>query len=85
VLIEWNKNVAARLASFPGMGNLGLVESNGHQNYREWDKMMSYHPRKDAPWVKVNRGVYETGSEFYKTGGGIFDPMPHYEEMFALK
>ena len=30
VLIEWNKNVAARLASFPGIGNLGLVESNGH-------------------------------------------------------
>jgi hypothetical protein len=21
----------------------------------------------------------------YRTGGGIFDPMPHYEEMFLLK
>ncbi|MCU0462117.1 MAG: twin-arginine translocation signal domain-containing protein [Bacteroidales bacterium] len=82
VLVEWNKNVAARLASFPGIGNLGLVESNGHQNYQNWDRMMEYHPRRNAPWVKVNDGVYELGKDFYKTGGGIFDPMPHYEEMF---
>jgi L-alanine-DL-glutamate epimerase-like enolase superfamily enzyme len=83
VLIEWNKNVAARLGSFPGIGNLGLVESNGHQNYLNWNTMMSYHPRKDAPWVKVNKGVYELNDEFYRTGGGIFDPMPHYEKMFV--
>jgi len=82
VLVEWNKNVAARLASFPGIGNLGLVESNGHQNYKNWNSMLDYHPRKDAPWVKVKQGVYELNDEFYKTGGGIFDPMPHFEEMF---
>jgi L-alanine-DL-glutamate epimerase-like enolase superfamily enzyme len=82
VLIEWNKNVAARLASFPGIGNLGLLESNGHQNYRNWNTMMNYHPRKDAPWVDVQQGVYKLNEEYYKTGGGIFDPMPHYEAMF---
>jgi L-alanine-DL-glutamate epimerase-like enolase superfamily enzyme len=82
VLVEWNKNVAARLASFPGIGNLGLVESNGHQNYKNWNIMMGYHPRKNAPWVSVKQGIYELNDEFYKTGGGIFDPMPHYEEMF---
>jgi|WetSurMetagenome_2_1015567.scaffolds.fasta_scaffold10533_3 L-alanine-DL-glutamate epimerase-like enolase superfamily enzyme len=82
VLVEWNKNVAARLASFPGIGNLGLVESNGHQNYKNWNSMLDYHPRKDSPWVKVQKGVYELNNEFYKTGGGIFDPMPHFEEMF---
>lgn len=82
VLVEWNKNVAARLPSFPGIGNLGLVESNGHQNYKNWSTMLGYHPRKDAPWVHVKQGVYELNKEFYKTGGGIFDPMPHYEDMF---
>jgi hypothetical protein len=82
VLIEWNKNVAARLASFPGIGNLGLLESNGHQNYRNWNTMMDYHPRKNAPWVDVRQGVYNLDEEYYKTGGGIFDPMPHYEAMF---
>ena len=83
VLIEWNKNVAARLDAFPGIGNLGLVESNGHQNYRNWSTMMDYHPRKDAPWVRAENGVYRLDKEFYRTGGGIFDPMPHYESMFA--
>jgi L-alanine-DL-glutamate epimerase-like enolase superfamily enzyme len=82
VLVEWNKNVAARLASFPGIGNLGLVESNGHQNYKNWNKMLDYHPRKNAPWVNVKQGVYELNNEFYVAGGGIFDPMPHFEEMF---
>jgi L-alanine-DL-glutamate epimerase-like enolase superfamily enzyme len=83
VLVEWNKNVAARLPSFPGIGDLGLVESNGHQNYKNWDTMSGYHPRKDAPWVSVRDGVYELDNDFYRTGGGIFDPIPHYEEMFA--
>jgi L-alanine-DL-glutamate epimerase-like enolase superfamily enzyme len=85
ILVEWNKNVAGRLNSFPGMGNLGLIESNGHQNYKNWETMMSYHPRKDGAWVRATKGVYELNEEFYHTGGGIFDPMPHYEEMFATK
>jgi len=33
--------------------------------------------------VKANNDVYELNDEFYKTIDGIFDPMPHYEEMFA--
>jgi L-alanine-DL-glutamate epimerase-like enolase superfamily enzyme len=82
ILVEWNKNVAARLSSFPGISNLGLVESNGHQNYKNWGRMLGYHPRKDASWVHVKEGVYKLDKEFYKTGGGIFDPVPHYEEMF---
>ena len=83
VLVEWNKNFAARLGPFPGIGDIGLMESNGHQNYKNWNTMMSYHPRRNAPWVKVKDGVYETDEEFYRTGGGIFDMMPHYEKMFA--
>ncbi len=82
ILVEWNKNVAARLDSFPGLGNLGLVESNGHQNYSNWETMMGYHPRKESHWVRINKGVYNLNDEFYKSGGGIFDPVPHYEKMF---
>ena len=80
--MEWNKNIAARLKSFPGLGNLGLLESNGHQNYKNWNAMMEYHPRKDASWVKAKKGVYELDNEFYLSGGGIFDAIPHYEKMF---
>lgn len=82
ILVEWNKNVAARLQSFPGLENLGLVESNGHQNYLNWDKMQKLYPKHDASWVKVNQGFYNTEKEYFDTGGGIFDPIPHYEAMF---
>ena len=83
ILVEWNKNVAARLKSFPGMGSLGLVESNGHQNYKNWETMVSYHPQKDGLWVSAKNGVYELNKEFYKTSGGIFERSEHYENMFA--
>jgi L-alanine-DL-glutamate epimerase-like enolase superfamily enzyme len=82
ILVEWNKNVAARLKPFPGMGSLGLIESNGHQNYKNWDTMLSYHPRKNGAWVEAKNGVYELNDEFYKTGGGIYEASHHYEEMF---
>jgi L-alanine-DL-glutamate epimerase-like enolase superfamily enzyme len=85
VLVEWNKNVAGRLNAFPGLGNLGLVESNGHQNYKNWSTMMSYHPQANASWVKAQNGVYELNGDFYRSSGGIFEPMPHYEEMFAAQ
>ncbi len=85
ILVDWNKNVAARLGSFPGLENLGLIESNGHQNYKNWNTMMGYHPGKEGAWVKATKGVYELTDEFYRTSGGIFEPMPHYEEMFAAQ
>jgi hypothetical protein len=47
--------------------------------------MMGYHPGKEGAWVKATKGVYELTDEFYRTSGGIFEPMPHYEEMFAAK
>lgn len=83
ILVEWNKNVSARLKAFPGMGNLGLVESNGHQNYRNWETMLSYHPESKASWVKAKNGVFELNEDFYKKSGGIFNRSAHYESMFA--
>lgn len=82
ILVEWNKCVAARLPAFPGL-ELGLQETNGWQNYRNWDQMMDYHPKKNASWVKTKKGIYETGEDFFEQSGGIFDSSPHYEKMFG--
>ncbi len=82
VLVEWNKNVAARLPAFPGLENLGLIESNGHQNYMNWKQMQQRFPQHEAPWVEVKGGFYHTDENYFKTGGGIFDPIPYYETMF---
>ncbi|MCK5705042.1 MAG: mandelate racemase/muconate lactonizing enzyme family protein, partial [Cyclobacteriaceae bacterium] len=81
ILVDWNKNVAARLAPFPGI-KLGLLETNGHQNYKEWDTMESYHPYRDASWRKVNQGVFDLDADFYKKSGGIFKQSEHYVNMF---
>ncbi|MGI6073634.1 MAG: enolase C-terminal domain-like protein [Fermentimonas sp.] len=85
VLVEWNKNVAARLNPFPGLGQIGLLESNGHQNYVNWDAMEKRTPFYNEEWRKMNKGFYHTPASFYKHGGGIFDPIPHYEKLFNNK
>jgi L-alanine-DL-glutamate epimerase-like enolase superfamily enzyme len=81
ILVEWNKAVAARLAPFPGLG-LGLVETNGHQNYRDWERMRGDLPLPDAPWTRTNRGVFQLDRDYYARSGGLFLPSAHYEAMF---
>lgn len=81
ILVDWNKCVAARLTPFPNIG-IGLQETNGHQYYKNWDQMMSYHPRSKASWIKTQKGVYITDKSFYEESGGIFHPSEHYEQMF---
>ena len=82
LLVEWNKNVAARLAPFPGLG-IGLIETNGHQNYRNWETMRGYHPRADAPWARTQRGVFELDADYYAQSGAVLQPSPHFEAMFG--
>ena len=82
ILVDWNKNIAARLSAFPGIGELGLCETNGHQNYRNWKEMEGYHPFTEASWRKPVEGVFNLDDDFYKRSGGILTPSLHYEEMF---
>jgi len=81
ILVDWNKNVAARLAPFPGLG-LGLLETNGHQNYKNWQKLVSYHPCAGASWMTVKDGVFHLDNDFYQKSGGIFLPSRHYMNLF---
>lgn len=83
ILVDWNKNVAARLAPFPDM-NLGLQETNGHQYYKNWEKMVGYHPMPEGSWVRTKNGVYQTDDSFYKNSGGILGRSEHYEKMFEI-
>lgn len=83
ILVDWNKCVAARLAPFPNM-EIGLQETNGHQYYKNWDKMLTYHPQAGATWTQTQKGVYLTDKSFYEESGGIFQPSAHYEQMFKI-
>ena len=82
ILVEWNKIVASRLAPFPGIG-LGLVETNGHQNYKNWETMRTYHPYPDAIWASTHNGVFTLDNDYYEKNGGIFVQSPHYLDMFG--
>ncbi len=83
ILVDWNKNIAARLDSFPELGT-GLLETNGHQNYRNWSIMESYHPFANASWRKTTGGVFLLENDFYSNGGGIFTDSEHYNNMFNI-
>lgn len=82
ILVDWNKNVAARLALFPGLEQMGLLETNGHQNYKNWSTMQSYHPCHGAGWMTTRNGVFELDQDFYQKSGGVFLDSPHYVDMF---
>ena len=75
ILVDWNKNVAARLAPLPGM-KIGVLESNGHQNYRNWRQMLNQHPMVGSDWIEAVNGVFNLDQDFYKHSGGIFKIRP---------
>jgi len=83
ILVDWNKIVAARLPAFPEMEGLGLQETNGWQNYLNWDEMMKKHPQPDAPWVASDNGVYHTDKLFFEQSGAIFKPSIYYENLMS--
>ena len=80
--VDWNKNVAARLAPLPGLKNMGLLESNGHQNYRNWDDLIGYHPFPAGSWIHPRGGIYHLDSEFYEKSGGVLASSDHYLRLF---
>lgn len=84
ILVDWNKNVAARLDPFPGLGT-GLLETNGHQNYKNWAEMESYHPFAKAEWRKTKNGVFELDADYYSKSGGVLTDSSHYMQMFQKR
>ncbi len=80
ILVDWNKNIATRLQPLPGL-EIGLLETNGQQNYRNWEKMQSFHPFAEANWTVQQRGLFELDASFYEHSGGIFSSPKHYKDL----
>ena len=80
-LVEWNKNVAARLPAFPGVkGN--LLESHGIKSYAAWPRLLQSYPIPDAPWLRPQSGAFVLDDAYYRHSGGIFlEPTP-YSRLF---
>ncbi|MDB5263155.1 MAG: L-alanine-DL-glutamate epimerase [Adhaeribacter sp.] len=82
ILIDWHRNLAARIAPFPGLG-MGLMETNGDMNYRNWATMLKYNPAAGASWSQAKNGAFELTKDFYQRSGGILEPSAHYQQLFA--
>jgi len=80
LLLDWNKNVAARLAPLPGL-KIGVIESNGAQNYCNWEQMRKRHPMGNARWTEPTAGMFILDESFYETAGGIFQQSKHYADL----
>ena len=39
----------------------------------------------DAHWTRTEKGVFECDADYYAKSGGILEPMPRYERMYAAK
>ncbi|MBQ7901880.1 MAG: L-alanine-DL-glutamate epimerase [Clostridia bacterium] len=76
LMVQWNKNFAARLKPLDGM-KIGVVESNGAQNYINWETMKGYVPGGYGN----DDTVYTLGDSFYTTGGGIFETPQYYAKL----
>ncbi|HEU5077893.1 MAG TPA: enolase C-terminal domain-like protein [Opitutaceae bacterium] len=77
ILVDWGKIVAARLDRLPGL-SVGVLETNGAQNYRDWPRLESYHPRAGASWTKSRGGLFALDDEFFARSGGVFEESAHY-------
>ena len=80
LLVEWNKNVAARIGTLPEM-KIGILESNGEQNYVRWEELYQAHPCAENTFARCNRGLYTLNEEFFAISGGIFQASPYYDAL----
>jgi len=79
VLLGFNMNIASRIDAIPGM-KIGILESNGMQNYVRWDFLTEIHPMYGADFVSCKNGLYTLGDDFYSSSGGIFRSCEYYEK-----
>ncbi len=80
LMVDINKNIASRIKTFPKI-NIGIFESNGAQNYINWELMKTYHPMYGAKYTEQQNGIFELDDEFYRLSGGIYRDSEYYKKI----
>lgn len=73
-MVELNKRFAAGLSPLPGL-KIGVFESNGEQNYVNWETMRRQSPAWGEPWSLFQEGVYSLPEHYYTNDGNIWKDM----------
>ncbi len=83
IMVEWNKNLAARLPAFPVLQG-GLLESNGPENYGHWARMLGDYasPNGENSWLRPQEGAFRLEQDYYRSSGGIFSTPDVYSKLF---
>ena len=81
VMLSWNHCVASRLKPIPQM-KLAALESNGEQNYLNWQTIWGYHPCSSNPLVTYEQGVFRLKEGFHAHSGGVFQQSEHFLRLF---
>lgn len=71
-MVEENKLFAAHLPLLPGM-HVGVFESNGGQNYRNWQAMCRDSGVSRLPWARMEQGMYSLEEPYFARDGGIWE------------
>ena len=73
------KNVSARLAPLPGM-KIGILETNGHQYYKNCEQMKRCHPCAGAACTKVKDGIIILDEDFIVKAAESSKLVPNTEQ-----
>lgn len=80
-MVDINKSIAARIAPLPGI-KIGVLESNGPQNYANWEAMKTYHPLYiPGKELDSQEGLFRLDEDFYRLTGGMFCEAPYYQNL----
>ncbi len=62
---------------------IGVVETNGSQNYRRWDEMCSWHPCAGSGFTRIQDGLFQLDDDFYRCSGGVLKESAWYSRLFS--
>jgi len=64
-MLEWNKQFASRLDPLPTL-KIGVVDSNGHQNYVNWQSLLNALPEDSSGSREVKDGKFHLNSSYFE-------------------
>ncbi|MCM8804875.1 MAG: L-alanine-DL-glutamate epimerase [Candidatus Omnitrophica bacterium] len=84
IVCEWNKIFSSGIKTFSEL-KIQIVESNGFQYYKNWEKILKYHPYYGENWIIPLNGTFNLNDKFYRVSGGIFETSEHYKKLVVQK
>ena len=70
-MVELNKRFAAGLELLPGLKS-GVFETNGQQNYANWDALCAASPAFGESWASPSGGLYRLTDDYYARDGHLW-------------